>query len=67
MSLRSTCVTLAGGLLGLAAVVALPALADDGSAAPGLGKNCDWINAPVQDQLEELKGRVVFIDLWGIN
>ena len=67
MSLRHTCVALAGGLLGLAAVVTLPALAEDGDAAPGLGKNSEWINAPIQDQLDELKGRVVLIDLWGIN
>lgn len=54
----------AGGLFGLAA---LTALAGEGDPASGLGKNCEWINAPVQDQLDELKGRVVFIDLWGIN
>lgn len=66
-------VAIAGGLLALGTAATLPFLADSASALEErepqhlLGKDIEWINGPDQDQPEELKGRVVLIDLWGIN
>ncbi len=50
-----------------AALAAGAVLAAPGEEAPGIGKDIQWINAPFADQIPDLKGRVVFIDLWGIN
>ena len=63
---------LAGGVLALGTAVAVPVFAPDAMAleekqAKGLGKNVEWINAPDLDQFESLRGRVIFIDLWGIK
>jgi hypothetical protein len=66
-------VALAGGLLAIGVAAALPLMADNAQAleerAPKylLGEDIEWINAPDQDQPADLKGRVVLIDLWGIN
>lgn len=66
-------VALTGGLLALGTVAALPFLADDASALEErepkhlLGQDIEWINGPDQDQAADLKGRVILIDLWGIN
>lgn len=66
-------VALAGGLLAIGTATALPLMADNAQALEErepkhlLGKDIEWINAPDQDQPEDLKGRVIFIDLWGIN
>jgi len=59
-----------GGLLAIGAVAFMPADAQavgERECKHLLGKDIEWINAPDQDQPADLKGRVVFIDLWGIN
>ena len=63
---------LTGSVLALGTALAVPAFAPTANAveekmAKGLGKDIDWINGPVIDQFEQLRGRVIFIDLWGIN
>ena len=65
-------IALTGGVLALGTALAVPAFAPSAHAveekmAKGLGKDVDWINAPVMDQFAQLRGRVIFIDLWGIN
>ena len=57
----------AGGLAALAVTLAVPAIGQESRVAPGLGKQIEWLNGPVTDQFGDLKGRVIFIDLWGVN
>ena len=63
--------TAMGGALALGAVLAAPATtpahADGGEKAKGLGEKVDWINGPTLDKFEDLRGRVILIELWGIN
>ncbi|MCI0342787.1 MAG: hypothetical protein L0216_16875 [Planctomycetales bacterium] len=59
--------TLGVGAALVASVAAGVVIAAPGEEAPGIGKDIQWINAPFADQLPDLKGRVVFIELWGIN
>lgn len=61
-----------GGILALGAVMAAAGFAPsaaalEGQEAKGLGKDVDWINGPAVDQFEKLRGRVILVDLWGIN
>ncbi len=64
---------LAGGVLAIGTAAMLPLMADNASAVGEreakklLGKDIEWINGPDQDQAPDLKGRVILIDLWGIN
>lgn len=66
-------VAIAGGLLAIGTAALLPLMADNASAVEEreakqlLGKDIEWINGPDQDQAADLKGRVILIDLWGIN
>lgn len=57
----------AGGLAAVAVTLAVPAIGQEARVAPGLGKTIEWLNGPVADQFADLKGRVIFIDLWGVN
>ena len=66
-------IALVGSVLALGTAIALPMMANDASAVGEreakklLGKDIEWINGPDQDQAADLKGRVILIDLWGIN
>lgn len=64
--------TAAGSALALGAVVAVgfaghAVAVEDGETAKGLGKDAEWINGPPITDFEKLRGRVIFVDLWGIN
>lgn len=61
-----------GGVVALGVVMAAAGFAPsaaalEGQDAKGLGKDVDWINGPPIDQFEKLRGRVILVDLWGIN
>ena len=62
---------IAGGVVAIGAALAVPFAPSASALAPrdakGLGKDVDWINSPALDQFEDLKGQVIFVDLWGIN
>jgi len=64
-------VAVTGGVLALGAVLAAgfspTVAAPEGETAKGLGKDADWINGPPVTDFEKLRGRVIFVDLWGIN
>ena len=70
MGLGLSRVTALGGVAALAAVLAAPsarpAHALEGDVAKGLGK-ADWINGPVLEKFEDLRGQVIFVELWGLN
>jgi hypothetical protein len=60
------------GLVAVGATMAIGALSPKAAAfedqvAKGLGKGVEWINGPAIDDFEKLRGRVIFVDLWGIN